>query len=108
MLPANERRRASQVVRLTQACIEQALRDCPFPAGSLRSVFATDEGTGEICRQVLEAVATTREVSPLVFANSVQNAPSGLFFNCVGQPAVFNRGQSGPGEFCQRPSVRGH
>jgi hypothetical protein len=79
MLPANERRRASQVVRLTQACIEQALRDCPFPAGSLRSVFATDEGTGEICRQVLEAVATTREVSPLVFANSVQNAPSGYF-----------------------------
>jgi hypothetical protein len=79
MLPANERRRASQVVRLTQACIEQALRDCPFPAGSLRSVFATDEGTGEICQQVLEAVATTREVSPLVFANSVQNAPSGYF-----------------------------
>lgn len=79
MLPANERRRASQVVRLTQACIEQALRDSPFPAGSLRSVFATDEGTGEICQQVLQAVTTTREVSPLVFANSVQNAPSGYF-----------------------------
>jgi hypothetical protein len=79
MLPANERRRASQVVRLTQACIEQALRHCPFPVESLRSVFATDEGTGEVCQQVLEAVATTREVSPLVFANSVQNAPSGYF-----------------------------
>lgn len=79
MLPANERRRASQVVRLTQTCIEQALRDCPFPAESLRSVFATDEGTGEICQQVLQAVATTGEVSPLVFANSVQNAPSGYF-----------------------------
>ena len=79
MLPANERRRASQVVRLTQVCIEQALRDSPFPAASLRSVFATDEGTGEICQQMLQAVATTREVSPLVFANSVQNAPSGYF-----------------------------
>jgi hypothetical protein len=79
MLPANERRRSSQVVRLTQACIEQALRDSPFPVGSLRSVFATDEGTGEICQQVLLAVSTTREVSPLVFANSVQNAPSGYF-----------------------------
>jgi hypothetical protein len=79
MLPANERRRASQVVRLTQACIEQALHGCPFPAASLRSVFATDEGTGEICQQVLQAVATTGEVSPLVFANSVQNAPSGYF-----------------------------
>ena len=79
MLPANERRRASQVVRLTQACIQQVLIDCPFPVESLRSVFATDEGTGEICQQVLQAVTTTRQVSPLVFSNSVQNAPSGYF-----------------------------
>ena len=79
MLPANERRRASQVVRLTQACIQQVLKDCPFPVESLRSVFATDEGTGEICQQVLQAVSTTRQVSPLVFSNSVQNAPSGYF-----------------------------
>ena len=79
MLPANERRRASQVVRLTQACIEQVLQSCPFPVESLRSVFATDEGTGEVCQQIFEALATTRQVSPLIFANSVQNAPSGYF-----------------------------
>ena len=79
MLPANERRRASQVVRLTQACIEQVLQSCPFPVESLRSVFATDEGTGEICQQVFDALATTRQVSPLIFSNSVQNAPSGYF-----------------------------
>lgn len=79
MLPANERRRASQVVRLTQACIQQVLKDCPFPVESLRSVFATDEGTGEVCQQVLQAVTSTRQVSPLVFSNSVQNAPSGYF-----------------------------
>ena len=79
MLPANERRRASQVVRLTQACIQQVLKDCPFPVESLRSVFATDEGTGEVCQQVLQAVTTTRQVSPLMFSNSVQNAPSGYF-----------------------------
>lgn len=79
MLPANERRRASQVVKLTQACIEQVLQSCPFPGDSLRSVFVTDEGTGEICQQILEALATTRQVSPLTFSNSVQNAPSGYF-----------------------------
>ena len=79
MLPANERRRASQVVRLTQTCIQQALESCPFPVESLRSVFATDEGTGEVCQRVLEAVTTTRQVSPLIFSNSVQNAPSGYF-----------------------------
>ena len=79
MLPTNERRRASQVVRLTQACIEQVLASSPFPVESLHSVFATDEGTGEICQQVLQAVTTTGQVSPLAFTNSVQNAPSGYF-----------------------------
>jgi hypothetical protein len=40
-------------------------------------VFASDEGTGEVCQQMLEALATTRMVSPLLFHNSVHNAPSG-------------------------------
>jgi hypothetical protein len=78
-LPANERRRASQVVRLTLACAEQALQASPFAIDQLRMVFASDEGTGEVCQQMLEALATTREISPLVFHNSVHNAPSGYF-----------------------------
>ncbi|MEZ0307141.1 MAG: beta-ketoacyl synthase chain length factor [Ramlibacter sp.] len=79
MLPAHERRRASQVVRLVLACVAQALETSPFAPETLRSVFATDEGTGEVCHQMLEAVTTTRQVSPLVFPNSVHNAPSGYF-----------------------------
>lgn len=79
MLPAHERRRASQGARLVLACIEQMLPQSPFPVESLRSVFATDEGTGEVCQQMLQALATTRQVSPLLFPNSVQNAPSGYF-----------------------------
>jgi hypothetical protein len=78
-LPANERRRASQVVRLTLACAERALASCPFPVDRLRMVFASDEGTGEVCQQMLETLATTRQVSPLLFHNSVHNAPSGYF-----------------------------
>ncbi len=78
-LPANERRRASQVVRLTLACIDQLRQSSPFPVESLRSVFATDEGTGEVCQQMLDVLATTRQVSPLLFPNSVHNAPSGYF-----------------------------
>jgi hypothetical protein len=42
-------------------------------------VFATDKGTGEVCQQMLETLATTRQVSPLLFPNSVHNAPSGYF-----------------------------
>lgn len=79
VLPTNERRRASQGARLVLACIEQALQTSPFPGETLRSVFATDEGTGEVCQQMLEALATTRQVSPLLFPNSVHNAPSGYF-----------------------------
>lgn len=67
------------MVRLTLACIDQVLQSSPFPGDTLRSVFATDEGTGEVCQQMLEVLATTREVSPLLFPNSVQNAPSGYF-----------------------------
>lgn len=78
-LPAAERRRASQAVRLTLACLAQALEASPFDPAQLRSVFATDEGTGEVCQQMLEALATTRQISPLVFTNSVHNAPSGYF-----------------------------
>ncbi|MDB5945061.1 MAG: hypothetical protein JWQ33_87 [Ramlibacter sp.] len=79
MLPAQERRRASPAVRLVLACIDQALRDWPLPAEALHSVFATDEGTGDVCQQMLGALATTRQVSPLLFSNSVLNAPSGYF-----------------------------
>lgn len=79
LLPSNERRRASQVTRLALACIAQALEASPFAAGTLRSVFATDEGTGDICQQMLESAATTRQISPLLFPNSVHNAPSGYF-----------------------------
>lgn len=77
VLPANERRRASQVVRLALACAEQALQTSPFAVDTLRIVCASDEGTGEVCQQMLEALATTRLVSPLLFHNSVHNAPSG-------------------------------
>ncbi len=79
VLPANERRRASQVVRLVLACAEQAMLTSPYPADRLRCVFASDEGTGEVCQQMLETLATTRQVSPLLFHNSLHNAPSGYF-----------------------------
>ncbi len=78
-LPSNERRRASQVVRLALACIAQVVDGAPWSDIPLRSVFATDEGTGEVSQQMLQALSTTRQVSPLLFTNSVHNAPSGYF-----------------------------
>ncbi|MDB5820106.1 MAG: hypothetical protein JWQ11_3746 [Rhizobacter sp.] len=78
-LPANERRRASAVVRLALACAEQALAFRPDLAACVRLVFASDEGVGDVSHQMLDALANDRPLSPLVFANSVHNAPSGYF-----------------------------
>lgn len=78
-LPANERRRSSQIVRLVLACAEQALANSAVAVDQLRCVFAADEGTGEVCQQMLEALATTGQVSPSLFHNSVHNAPAGYF-----------------------------
>lgn len=79
MLPSNERRRASQAARLVLACAEQAMLTSPYAPDQLRCVFTSDEGSGEVCQQMLEALATTSQVSPLLFPNSVHNAPSGYF-----------------------------
>ncbi len=76
-LAVSERRRTSQAVRLVMACVEQILAQPPVPLDSLRCIFAADEGTGETCQQMLEAVTTTKLVSPTVFTNSVQNVSSG-------------------------------
>lgn len=78
-LPANERRRSSQSVRLVFACLEQLAQDCPVSLSDLRSVFATDDGVGEISEQMFEILSVTRQVSPLTFPNSVHSATAGYF-----------------------------
>lgn len=78
-LPAAERRRSSHAARLALACAAQAVAASPFDPAMMRAVFSSDEGTGEVCKQMLEALTTSHQVSPLLFANSVHNAPSGYF-----------------------------
>jgi len=78
-LPANERRRSSQAVRLVLACLDELERQSRQPIGALRSIFATNDGTGEVSQAMLGTLATTRAISPLVFPNSVHNAAAGYF-----------------------------
>ena len=74
-LPANERRRATALVRLALAVATEALDGY---AGEFASVFASSEGdlfiTDHICRALL---MPERPVSPTLFHNSVHNAPAG-------------------------------
>jgi len=78
-LPQNERRRSSRPVRLTLSCIEQLVSQSSTLLGDLRSIFATDDGVGEITQQMFEVLATTRQISPLIFPNSVHSAVAGYF-----------------------------
>lgn len=79
LLPPNERRRSSKSVRLVLSCIEQLENKFEVQINNLRSVFATDDGVGEISQQMFDVLSTTRQVSPLVFPNSVHSAAAGLF-----------------------------
>lgn len=78
-LPSNERRRATRAVRLVLACVEQLCREGAYDMANVRSVFATDDGIGEVSQQMLEAVSTTGQVSPIIFPNSVHGAAAGYF-----------------------------
>jgi hypothetical protein len=78
-LPSNERRRSSQSVRLVFTCLEQLAQNCPVSLSDLRSVFATDDGVGEISEQMFETLSGTQQVSPLTFPNSVHSATAGYF-----------------------------
>lgn len=81
LLPANERRRATQVMKLVlhvadlvlqQAAIEQPQR--------LQSVFASSAGDSDIIDKICSALTLTeRPVSPTHFHNSVHNAPAGYW-----------------------------
>lgn len=88
-LPANERRRLSNVMRLALYVGERALTaaDCvrEIPA----SVFASSAGDGEIIHAICTELAQAAPaVSPTQFHNSVHNAPAGYWAIASGSHAA--------------------
>ena len=75
MLPANERRRTTVLIRLALQAAQQALDG---HQGEVPSVFASSGGDLEIVDRILQALQMPgRPVSPTHFHNSVHNAPAG-------------------------------
>lgn len=90
-LPANERRRASQVIRLAILCAEEACQQAGCHAGELPAIFASSNGDGYIINRILDSLASPAgAVSPSLFHNSVHNAPAGYWMisHKSHQPAV--------------------
>lgn len=91
LLPPNERRRATQVVRLAFRSSEDALARSSIPASALATVFASSEGDTDVVHRINVALAqSARSLSPTDFHNSVHNAPAGYWSIAVGskQPST--------------------
>ena len=79
-LPAAERRRATNVVKLAITVCSEALMHAGARAEDTPSIFSSSGGDGETITAILEVLATdARELSPTRFHNSVHNAPSGYW-----------------------------
>ncbi len=91
MLPANERRRASQSVLLAVEVAQQAVAMSGLDAATLPCVFASADGdqatTDYMCATLARAPT---ELSPTRFHNSVHNAPVGYWTIAVGCNAPSN------------------
>lgn len=73
LLPANERRRSGQSVRIALAVGGQ-------PAAPIATVFASSTADGDNCHAICEQLAgEDRLISPTRFHNSVHNAPAGYW-----------------------------
>jgi hypothetical protein len=85
LLPANERRRAPQTVKLTLAVGAEAFTNAGLPPASCPTVFASSGGDGETIHGILATLAgPVRELSPTRFHNSVHNVAAGYWSIATG------------------------
>jgi len=85
LLPAAERRRAPDGVRLAAEVAAQACAMAGCDAAALPCIFASTQGELAITDYVCETLAhTPLELSPTKFHNSVLNAPAGYWTIATG------------------------
>lgn len=88
LLPAAERRRCGEIVKLALATSLEAIAAARLEAASLPSVFSSSHGDGHNCHAICEMLASDdRQISPTRFHNSVHNAASGYWSIATGAMA---------------------
>jgi hypothetical protein len=89
LLPANERRRAVQTVKIALGVGAEAFAAAKRDPASISTVFASSGGDGATIHDILTVLASSdREISPTRFHNSVQNAPAGYWSIATGSRAA--------------------
>ncbi len=85
LLPANERRRAPQTVKLALSVGAEAFASAGLTPASCPTVFASSGGDGETIHEILATLAgPARELSPTRFHNSVHNVAAGYWSIATG------------------------
>ena len=80
LLPANERRRAPQIVKIALAIGAEAFAMARRDAAGTAVVFASSGGDGDTIHEILHVLASPdRALSPTRFHNSVHNAAAGYW-----------------------------
>ncbi len=80
LLPPNERRRTTQLIKLALQAAEAAQQQSGIAASDLASVFASSDGDTFIVDRLCDALTLPeRPVSPTQFHNSVHNAAAGYW-----------------------------
>ena len=80
LLPANERRRAAQIVKIALAVGTEAFAAAGRDPAGTATVFTSSGGDGDTIHDILSVLASPqRELSPTRFHNSVHNAASGYW-----------------------------
>ncbi|GLR66123.1 hypothetical protein GCM10010909_08010 [Acidocella aquatica] len=80
LLPANERRRAPQIVKIALAIGAEAFAMAGRDPAGTAAVFASSGGDGDTIHEILHVLASpNRELSPTRFHNSVHNAAAGYW-----------------------------
>lgn len=80
ILPANERRRTTQLIKLALQAAESCLQSATSNAAETATVFASSDGDHIINDKICRSLAMPDHlVSPIQFHNSVHNAPAGYW-----------------------------
>jgi beta-ketoacyl synthase-like protein len=80
VLPPNERRRSSNMVRWAVHVAHQSLRHAQADAHEVATVFASSDGETGVLDRLCTALATSdRVISPTLFHHSVHNAAAGYW-----------------------------
>jgi hypothetical protein len=80
VLPPNERRRSSDIVRWAVHVAQEAMQQAETDARKVASVFASSDGETDVLDRLCTALATPqRVISPTLFHHSVHNAAAGYW-----------------------------